>query len=812
MFSISVQSKLTVFQELFGMPFNRRIKLALIVCKPERPAVPEPIVSRLHVPERFVLTKQEDKSWSFVSWSSYPQQELKYKKRPDWECTLFGTPITDEELAGTAPAPLDTLAETQQLSVVNTSSLPDVLKSLCQTENIEQQISTLLNLHKRLYHRKSKESTALLTKAGIPSKFLLRVDEAISRCEYCRRWEQLAAKPAIKTTLSARFNQLVYCDLIYIDQPPMIFLVCVDDAIRVSTVWHVEYRDFVSLEQAFRHSWIRRFGPPRRLRCDKEGALAGEHFAVYAEKIGMTLELCVAGEHHGMLGPLDRRIQIIRHHAPILLDLLATECITIEYQDLAAEIEIDLNTQLTYGGIAPYTCLYGTPPRAVFQEDSECISMFTDNEPFFEHQQVRLHSIQAFQQALLKYRITKATTARPRKSNQTMYKIGDVVDIYRRPKHRDLQGWRGPATVIQLLGEGLLCVRWQSMTLDVPVHMIRPHISVSSTKELPPVENPLKQYVKDREDEEAAADTAVIAQLDQASSSSGTFFLDEHRVWEAFYNEEIADQLKGDHTCLDTLVSLTSAMPTGTSQIHTVLVLKDKLTVSREAERDSKCIWNVARQLATNFEIEDFVGVALLNGRRHLPALSGIEEYHVLCWINPDNMRQFSLPREGSVDFLTHDFRVDQVHLIKCICLLQGPKSDPSVLQMLLDQSPFDVEPLNEEPRVREELPFISPPGLDIGETSTKIASKAPSATDAKWDKELSSSEAFALQLRGISAAEYKHETQCATRYVEKSRSRPYAFLSNDCPMNFFAVESTSSSSHEPFRKPECLPRVLLLF
>ena len=65
----------------------------------------------------------------------------------------------------------------------------------------------------------------------------------------------------------------------------------------------------------------------------------------------------------------------------------------------------------------------------------------------------------------------------------------------------------------------------------------------------------------------------------------------------------------------------------------------------------------------------------------------------------------------------------------------------------------------------------------------------------------------FALQLRGISAAEYKHEIQCATRYVEKSRSRPYAFLSNDCPMNFFAVESTSSSSHEPFRKPECLPQ-----
>jgi hypothetical protein len=441
----------------------------------------------------------------------------------------------------------------------------------------------------------------------------------------------------------------------------MIFLVIVDDAIRVTTVWHVEYKDFVSLEQAFRHSWVRRFGPPQRLRCDRESALAGEHFAVYAEKIGTSLELVVSGEHHGFLGPLDMRFQIIRHHAPILLDILASECISIEYQDLAAELELDLNTMLTYGGVAPYTCLYGSLPRAVFSDESENLTMCSDSEPFYEMQQVRMHSVQAFQKALLHYRITKANSSRSRKSNQSNYKIGDIVDVFRRPKHRDLQGWRGPCTVIQLLGEGLICVRWQSMTLDVPVHMLRPHISVSLTKALPPVSNPLQEYVKDRDDEEAAADAVEIAELDKALAASSnpatvstaTFFLDEHRVWEAFYGEEIADQLKGDHTCLDTLVSLTSAMPSGSSQVHTVLVLKDKLKVSREAERDSKCIWNVARQLARNFNIDDFVGVALLNGRRHLATLPGIEEYHVLCWINPDDIRQFTVPQEGSIDFIT---------------------------------------------------------------------------------------------------------------------------------------------------------------
>ena len=229
-------------------------------------------------------------------------------------------------------------------------------------------------------------------------------------------------------------------------------MVCVDDCIRVTTVWYIEFKDFSTLEQAFRHSWIRRFGPPSRLRSDKEGALSSEQFAAYCEKLNITLELVTAGEHHGFLGPLDRRVKIIRLHAPILLDLLAEECLSIEHADLSAELELDLNTGLSYSGITPYQCLYGMNPRPVFNDEFEGLSAYSDVEPFYEMQQIRLKSTQAFQQALLRYRVQKSTTARPRKDNQQTYKVGDIIDIYRRPKHRDLQGWRGPATIIQLLG------------------------------------------------------------------------------------------------------------------------------------------------------------------------------------------------------------------------------------------------------------------------------------------------------------------------------------------------------------------------
>ena len=781
-FTISVPSKLKTLQELFGTPHGKTIKLAVLARKPKAPATPEPVVSRLiaNLCMRIVLDTA-DGTWTRSKWQEYTVVKQKYQRPPEWECTLFGLNTEADSLAEQVIAsPLETVAEQQELDVQNTTSLTGVLKTLCESDSVEKQIAVILALHKRLYHRKAEELTTLLTRAGIPSRHLTRIKEAVDRCEYCRRWSQIAAKPSIKTRISARFNELVYCDIVYLDSPPTLHMVCVDDCIRVTTVWYIEFRDFTTLEQAFRHSWLRRFGPPSRLRSDKEGALSSEQFAAYCEKLNITLELVTAGEHHGFLGPLDRRVKIIRLHAPILLDLLAQECLSIDHADLSAELELDLNTGLSYAGVTPYQCLYGMNPRPIFNDEFEGLSAYSDCEPFYEMQQIRLKSTQAFQQALLRYRVQKATSARPRKDNQQLYKVGDIVDIYRRPKHRDLQGWRGPATIIQLLGEGMVCVRWQSMVLDVPVHMIRPHIQVTLTKALPTaVQNPFRKMIEeyDKEEEVSEKERKEIEALDKALDSdqdttSFVFFSDQIHRWETFYNEEIADQLKGDYTCLDTLVSLTASMPLGSIQIHSVDLDKTKgLKMSREAERDQRCIWKVGNQLSHAFDLPNYFGIVLTHGRRHIPHLRGVNMRYLLVWTNStDHMQQIALDGEGMVDLVLLGFPLENINDTHCICMLNTTPSNGNMLQQLIDKMPFEEMPMSDTGRLREE----------IGDTvlreqselaSTTIVSRLPSTIGDTWDENLTEPEVLAMTEKGITPTEYWQEAERATRYKAHARS-----------------------------------------
>ena len=96
-----------------------------------------------------------------------------------------------------------------------------------------------------------------------------------------------------------------------------------------------------------------------------------------------------AGEDHTFMSILDRRVQLVRTHVPLLLDQPSTDQITIEAADIAAESMICLNTQLTYLGVCSYQCLFGALPRELWREDSEFVSQQSDTEPFYEHLHIR---------------------------------------------------------------------------------------------------------------------------------------------------------------------------------------------------------------------------------------------------------------------------------------------------------------------------------------------------------------------------------------------------------------------------------------
>ena len=131
----------------------------------------------------------------------------------------------------------------------------------------------------------------------------------------------------MKVQLATKFNTLVYGDLVYIDvgQQTLIFLVIIDDAIRFAKVGFVQYKDFSSLVSAVKLHWVSNFGPPRRWRSDKESAFAHDSYGVWCESAGITRELVKADEQHTKLGPIDRKIRIIRILTPKIIDSWAED-------------------------------------------------------------------------------------------------------------------------------------------------------------------------------------------------------------------------------------------------------------------------------------------------------------------------------------------------------------------------------------------------------------------------------------------------------------------------------------------------------
>ena len=70
-------------------------------------------------------------------------------------------------------------------------------------------------------------------------------------------------------------------DLVYFGEPKSMYLFLVDEAIRFCTITFLEYKNFASIEAAFRRGWTALFGPPQRLRSDKESVLSNDAFGCW---------------------------------------------------------------------------------------------------------------------------------------------------------------------------------------------------------------------------------------------------------------------------------------------------------------------------------------------------------------------------------------------------------------------------------------------------------------------------------------------------------------------------------------------------
>lgn len=90
----------------------------------------------------------------------------------------------------------------------------------------------------------------------------------------------------------------------------------------------------------------------------------------------------------------------------------------------------------------------------------------------------RCLAICAIAEGVYQQRVKTAAASRVALKDRKAHQVGDQVDVYLKPKHKDISGWHGPAEIIEnnLEVKGKLTVRWQGDLKEVPPHLVRPFV------------------------------------------------------------------------------------------------------------------------------------------------------------------------------------------------------------------------------------------------------------------------------------------------------------------------------------------------
>eukprot|EP00969_Alexandrium_andersonii_P055634 2452158-Alexandrium_andersonii.AAC.1 len=80
----------------------------------------------------------------------------------------------------------------------------------------------------------------------------------------------------------------------------------------------------------------------------------------------------------------------------MIISELGREGIKVDPEDVAAEVTLVANTQVSYGGFTPYMMVYGFhPPEIVDDLEDGTVAQHAEAElPFYQHQKVRVATIQ----------------------------------------------------------------------------------------------------------------------------------------------------------------------------------------------------------------------------------------------------------------------------------------------------------------------------------------------------------------------------------------------------------------------------------
>ena len=317
----------------------------------------------------------------------------------------------------------------------------------------------LRKLHIRFYHPSTQRLRALLAAAGVDGKVLEMVGQITDTCSICRAWTKPGPRSIASTRLPSSFNQEVQVDLLFVKDK--IILHVIDVCTRFCAAGVVTSKDGDELLTALHRIWISIFGPPAVIVSDQEGGMVSEVSGAWMARRDIRLVQKARYQHATMV---ERHHALLRRQLLIMLDQTLDEGLRVSFEAVLCESVYAKNALLRIGGSTPYEAVLGRTPPLFDTLDVEAgVDIEARNS-----EQVRNKAIAAMLQATAAEKAARAAGSKSRVSGQLLeLQVGDLVDFYRHPPTKDMSGWIGPATVVDLtqLKEGQVHVRFQGRVL-----------------------------------------------------------------------------------------------------------------------------------------------------------------------------------------------------------------------------------------------------------------------------------------------------------------------------------------------------------
>ena len=250
--------------------------------------------------------------------------------------------------------------------------------------------------------------------------------------------------------MSTKFNEHVEMDLMFYKQ----YTIChfIDRASRWHLAVGVPGKTDKDRWEAMATTWLTHHGPMTELIVDGETGVTESHmFQGEMKARGIKLTVRAPQQHARYI---ERRGALLRHSMHVIEDQLKREGVAVTFATLLSEAVFAGNCLTFVGGVTPYQVVYGRqpailPPLSLDEGDLEQEGVPNDRI----EARTREIALQAMVETTSQARINRALRTKTTLPGDVQFELGDVVEYHRPSKTKDVSGWLGPATIIEVLGD-----------------------------------------------------------------------------------------------------------------------------------------------------------------------------------------------------------------------------------------------------------------------------------------------------------------------------------------------------------------------